>query len=135
MWAPDTYMFANDYGHKMKAVTCECQRILEVYKNKEKFTWSLTGFVKLLVLDWKGCSVISIYNFKVKALYIWKKVFKNGPKKACGRQPLKDYTWSILEYFVLKSWILISWILFYTKRWWGVLKICQLFTDSIVFKQ
>ena len=116
MWAPDTYMFANDYGHKMKAVTCECQRILEVYKNKEKFTWSLTGFVKLLVLDWKGCSVISIYNLTVKAPYIWKKVLKNGPKKACGRQPLKNYTWSVLEYFVLKSWILISWMLFLHRK-------------------
>ena len=28
----------------------------------------------------------------------WVKVFKNGPSKICGRQPLKDFTWSILEY-------------------------------------
>ena len=27
------------------------------------------------------------------------KVFKNGPNKICGRQPLKNFTWSILEYF------------------------------------
>ena len=25
-------------------------------------------------------------------------VFKNGPSKICGRQPLKNLTWSILEY-------------------------------------
>ena len=36
---------------------------------------------------------------------IWDKVFKNGPSKICGRQPLKNvsstnFTWSILEYFV-----------------------------------
>ena len=31
---------------------------------------------------------------------IWIKVFKNGPSKICGRQPLKIFTWSILEYFV-----------------------------------
>ena len=27
------------------------------------------------------------------------KVFKNRPSKICGRQPLKNFTWSILEYF------------------------------------
>ena len=37
-------MFTNDYGHKMKAVTCECQRILEVYKNKEKFILRLRHY-------------------------------------------------------------------------------------------
>ena len=32
----------------------------------------------------------------------WGKVFKNGLGKIFGRQPLafKDFTWSILEYFV-----------------------------------
>ena len=30
----------------------------------------------------------------------WGRVFKNGPSKICGRQPLKIFTWSILEYFV-----------------------------------
>ena len=30
---------------------------------------------------------------------IWDKVFKNGPSKTCGRQPMKKFTWSILEYF------------------------------------
>ena len=28
---------------------------------------------------------------------IWDKVFKNGPKKICKRQSLKNFTWSILE--------------------------------------
>ena len=27
----------------------------------------------------------------------WDKVFKNGPSKICGRQPLKNFTWSIIE--------------------------------------
>ena len=31
--------------------------------------------------------------------FLWGKVFKNGPGKICGRQPLKNFTWSILEYF------------------------------------
>ena len=30
---------------------------------------------------------------------IWDKVFKNGPSKIYGRQPLKIFTWSNLEYF------------------------------------
>ena len=30
----------------------------------------------------------------------WGKVFKNGPYEVSGRQPLKNVTWSILEYFV-----------------------------------
>ena len=28
------------------------------------------------------------------------RVFKNGPSKICWRQPLKNFTWSILEYIV-----------------------------------
>ena len=31
--------------------------------------------------------------------YRWVKVFKNGPSKICGRQPLKIFTWYILKYF------------------------------------
>ena len=31
---------------------------------------------------------------------MWDKVFKSGPSKICGRQPLKTFTWSTLEYFV-----------------------------------
>ena len=32
--------------------------------------------------------------------YIWDKVFKSGPTKICGTQPLRNFTWSTLEYFV-----------------------------------
>ena len=31
---------------------------------------------------------------------IWDNVFKNGPSKSCGRQPLKNVTRPNLEYFV-----------------------------------
>ena len=41
--------------------------------------------------DLRGCQTTSCD--------IWDKVFKNGPSKICGRQPLKNVTWSILEYF------------------------------------
>ena len=47
----------------------------------------------------------SNWRFSCKFWYGWlpltyKKVFKNGPSKICGRQPLKNFIWSILEYFV-----------------------------------
>ena len=31
---------------------------------------------------------------------MWGKVFKNGPSKICGRQPLNFFTWTIIEYLV-----------------------------------
>ena len=31
-------------------------------------------------------------------MIIWVKVIKNEPSKIYGRQPLKNFTWSILEY-------------------------------------
>ena len=51
-----------------------------------------------------GCSsavVVQSGNIGLKWVnYIWDKVFQNGPSKICGRQPLENFTWSILEYFV-----------------------------------
>ena len=38
-------------------------------------------------------------NFKLEII-IWNKVFMNGPSKICGTQPLKNFIWSILEYFI-----------------------------------
>ena len=48
-------------------------------------------------------SVINIFGSYHNVFFVgqlWDKVFKNGPSKICGRQPLKNFTWSILEYFV-----------------------------------
>ena len=39
-------------------------------------------------------------KFNLELCIIGDNVFKNGPSKICGRQPLKNFTWSILEYFV-----------------------------------
>ena len=36
----------------------------------------------------------------MKCDLIWDKAFKNEPSESCGRQPLQNFTWSILEYFV-----------------------------------
>ena len=40
------------------------------------------------------------YKLRILCEDIWDKVFKNGPTRICGIQPLKNFTWSILEYFV-----------------------------------
>ena len=48
----------------------------------------------------------SVHNFMLSSarpmmhvgVTIWVKLFKNGPSKICGRQPLKNFTWYILEY-------------------------------------
>ena len=41
------------------------------------------------------------------------KVFKNGPSKICGRQPLKNFTWSILEYFApyVRMYVCIDYVI------------------------
>ena len=40
----------------------------------------------------------SVEKSMVFVKIIWVEVFKNRPSKICGRQPLKIFTWSILEY-------------------------------------
>ena len=34
----------------------------------------------------------------IQDIFIWYKVFKNGPNKICGSQTLTKITWPILEY-------------------------------------
>ena len=43
---------------------------------------------------------IAVKSFVNKRPIMLDRVFKNGPSKLCGRQPLKNFTWPILEYFV-----------------------------------
>ena len=50
----------------------------------------------LLVLD-----IFAIFD---KHFHEHPKVFKNGPSEICGRQPLKNFTWPILEYVVPYYW-------------------------------
>ena len=71
--------------------------------------------ISILVLDSSFKFLSGIPNFKVEISFsssrisiitsdsfaiIWNKLFNNGPGKICGRQPLKNFTWSIPEYFV-----------------------------------
>lgn len=39
------------------------------------------------------------YKLMILCKDIWDKVFTDGPTRICGAQPLKNFTWSILECF------------------------------------
>ena len=46
-------------------------------------------------------------------MIIYDKVFKNEQSKICERQPLKNFIWSILEYFVpVVTWGQMIFIIF-----------------------
>ena len=47
----------------------------------------------LIIGDLLEISVILSMKFKKRNSFIWVKVFKNGPSKTCGRQPLKNLNW------------------------------------------
>ena len=81
---------------------------VEVAQNRRlDFWWKL----KIVSLIKKTCNLLQWADFEVEVLanlqvnifqkhIIKDKVFKNGPGEICGRQPLKDFTWAILDYFV-----------------------------------
>ena len=46
---------------------------------------------------WKKFLTLSSAYFESLHSLKWDKVFKNGPRKICGRQPKKIFTWTILE--------------------------------------
>ena len=43
-----------------------------------------------VTLALKKCHMDVVKRSGVKKCFIWVKVFKNGPSKICGRQPLKN---------------------------------------------
>ena len=53
-----------------------------------------------------GISIYLLSNYWLYFVHYFAKihiiygVFENEASKICGRQPLKNFTWSILEYFV-----------------------------------
>ena len=69
-------------------------------------------FVVHLLLECSGISLLKLSNkMKSSIQSKWEEIFKNGPSKICGRQPLKYFTSFILEYFVsniLDSKLLIT---------------------------
>ena len=65
-----------------------------------------TLYLVTLAIDSKLCPFFKINSVLQKlwhlslgaTVYKWVKVFKNGPSKIGGSQPLRHFTWSILEY-------------------------------------
>ena len=92
------------------------------------FTNSFMKILLFICMVWyftwrKGFLLHLTLSLKALVILIWDKVFKNGPSRICGRQPLKNFkryglrketislqiflrlsstnfTWFILEYFV-----------------------------------
>ena len=49
---------------------------------------------------WKLKATLIVKIVKIVKSFVKSEKAFNGPSKICGRQPLKHFTWSILEYFV-----------------------------------
>ena len=63
--------------------------------------WSHIGLVfPLLNLNKENPKILlkSVEKSMAFVKIVWVELFKNRPSKICGRQPLKIFTWSILEY-------------------------------------
>ena len=89
-------------------VASQLWRSASAYSNKNKSTEKNTvikikTFVKCETLIVIPTQVIFPRKYKPNKRY-GTKYSKNGPSKICGRQPLKNFTWSILEYFFAYVW-------------------------------
>ena len=70
----------------------------------KKFTYRTFDVAVRSIITILKLILISIIQYPQPRMSIsttkWDKVFKNGPNEICGRQTLKTFIWSILEYFV-----------------------------------
>ena len=82
---------------------CQSPFFPATLKNRLNIYW-----LSMKIITWK--KVISYLNkwsnFNSSLIYILVKVFKNGPSKICGRQPLKDLKWYDLHIKFFKDWLL-----------------------------
>ena len=62
--------------------------------------WKRIFFPWLSLIVQTLLRLLAVNYFRKDLYLIWVQVFKNETSKICGRQPLKNFTWSILEYFV-----------------------------------
>ena len=82
-------------------------------KNREKHPWRSVMFSK--VADFSVFHVFKIVQMVPNHAkhHIWVKVFKNGPRKICGWQPLKNLKWYGLPSHFWIHWPM--WLLHLTK--------------------
>ena len=88
---------------------------------KPSFKYSIQARFLVKVTEKQWC-----INLNVN---IWDKVIRNRPSKTCGRQPLKNLTWSILKYFVrfIPLIIFLDHSFFIT---WSQGHTCQIYANS-----
>ena len=66
--------------------------------HKANFVWSVRVYIShLLYFKFISQSIFSLCYHLREVWLVWIKVFKNRPIKVCGRQPLKNFIWSILD--------------------------------------
>ena len=83
-----------DLSYFLESVTMESPEAV-IGKKEMSINYSILEVVNS---NSKKSKLFSTYG-KVSVKYIWGTVFNNGPSKICGRQPLKNFAWFILEYF------------------------------------
>ena len=79
-----------DFFRKIHFYFCFFQNNSDV---RPKISSWFYSFQKHFLLSLYQVCLISRKNFN----YTWDKVFKNGSSKIWGREPLKNFTWPILE--------------------------------------
>ena len=97
-----------------------------VTSTEQKVFWSKSSIASFAILVqtvflFDGC-LLWLSNFVLSFSFSHKsrkrngvKFSKTGPSKVCGRQPLKNYTWSNLKYFP-KMRCMFSYFTFYRKN-------------------
>ena len=60
--------------------------------NSNSKTREVSEEMHIARIDWK-ILYKSLWKWKGFNIYKWDKVFKNGPREICGRQPLKNVKW------------------------------------------
>ena len=84
------------------------KKIIPLFSSPHTYFSHISAFVILLPVETPLCymsvSGLHMYLWNNYLWYIWVKVFKNGPSKICGRQPLKNLViWSALHFKFFKG--------------------------------
>ena len=72
---------------------------------------AMAFFVTVLFVVWKTSKCqqkLNVQNNGIRHFVIWRKVFKNGPSKVCGRQPLFGPFLNTLSQIFIRKWLKIS---------------------------
>ena len=69
-----------------------------ILNGKLYFLWSDIG--RIIATKLTRLSKTHYLSLTKNCKHKWVNVFKNGPSKICVRKPLKNFSWSTLEYFV-----------------------------------